>query len=121
MGKAVTDVWSIPAVLPHPPPGFLEVGRTQDAFPWFTLTTVCLRRSLPLRRGIGVERQLQLEGSRGLRGPDQFGPSRVRETVRGFQRTPLEVDAYSRLVSRATTTAADSCEPAATVASEGAV
>ena len=61
----------------------------------------------------------KLAGRGGLRSPDQFGPSRVRETIRFIRGTPLEVTPYSRLVSRATTTSADSCLFATRVTTDG--
>lgn len=68
-----------------------------------------------------MKRQLQLAGRRRRDAPDQFGPSRGRETLRFIRGTPLEMAAYSRLVTaRATTTSADSCPLPDRVATDGA-
>lgn len=76
------------------------------------MTAVFLRRTRPHPLG-------ELAGRGGLRSPDQFGPSCECETIRYFQRAPLEVDTYCRLVSRTTTTSADSCPLPARVTTVG--
>jgi hypothetical protein len=128
MSQALADEWGCPK--PHPavpiwlprhfqgspmlPRSASSVSRQQKPIPMGPLDDRGLsppRTTAPARR---------LAGRGGLRSPDQFGPSRVCETIRFIRRTPPEVDAYSRLVSRTTMTSADSSRLPARVATDGA-
>ena len=111
-----------PAVGPDPMPGGIQVFRTPQQPPQLTvcLTAVCLRRVRPLPSDSAGRLHRRRQGRRGLRGPNQFGPSRLRETFRSIRRRAWAPAAYSRLVSGTTTTSADPCPLPGDVSASGA-
>ena len=76
-----------PAVGPDPMPRGIQVFRTPQQPPQLTvcLTAVCLRRIRPLPSDSAGRLHRRRQGRRGLRGPNQFGPSCLRETLRSIR------------------------------------